>query len=236
MTAGDQPPCMDGSAQRLDPRRLRQRMTEALTRQGLGDAAVLAAMAEVPRHLFADEALTARAYDLATLPIGKGQTMSNPCTVARMTTLLQLSPGMTVLEIGTGSGYQAAVLATMGCRVYTAERLPELYERTRDLLRRLGYTDIVPMLGDGTLGCPKMAPFARIIVTASGPAIPGPLIEQLDEGGIMVIPVGESGSQRLKRVFKKAGRLYEQDCGPAAFVDLVGDHGWQAASCQTPHY
>lgn len=210
----------------IDPRRLRQRMVEELARQGIEDAAVLAAMAEVPRHLFVDEALRGRAYDAGTLPIGRGQTISSPFTVAKMTTLLQAGPGMRVLEIGTGSGYQAAVLASMGCLVESVERLPELHEKSTALLRSLGCTGVRTWLADGTLGLPKLAPFARIIVTAGGPAVPHPLLEQLDESGIMLIPVGNSKNQRLIRVFRRDGSLYEQDCGPAVFVDLVGSHGW----------
>ena len=201
-------------------------MVEELARQGIADAAVLAAMAEVPRHLFVDEALTGRAYDSGTLPIGRGQTISSPFTVAKMTSLLQVEPGMRVLEIGTGSGYQAAVLTRLGCLVESVERLPELHEKATALLHSLGCTGVRTWLADGTLGLPALAPFARIIVTAGGPAVPHPLLEQLDENGIMLIPVGNSKNQRLTRVFRRAGSLYEQDCGPAVFVDLVGSHGW----------
>lgn len=212
---------------RVDPHRLRARMVEKLRALGVEDAAVLDVMGRVPRDLFVDEALRARAYDPDTLPIGRGQTISSPYTVARMTSLLSVEPGMTVLEIGTGSGYQAAVLAALGCRIVTVERLPELHAKSSAAFEELGLAMIEPHLGDGTLGHPEKAPFPRIIVTAGGPEIPAPLIDQLDEGGIMVIPVGSSGQQRLKRVFRHQGALYEQDCGPAVFVDLVGSHGWQ---------
>lgn len=212
---------------RIDPHRLRTRMVERLKTQGVDDEAVLDVMGRVPRDLFVDEALRARAYELETLPLGRGQTISNPYTVARMTSLLHVEPGMTVLEIGTGSGYQAAVLAALGCRVVTVERLPELYAKASAAFAELGLHMIEAHLGDGTLGHPQNAPYARIVVTAGGPEIPAPLVDQLDEGGIMVIPVGSSGQQRLKRVFRHHGALHEQDCGPAVFVDLVGSHGWQ---------
>lgn len=211
---------------RVDPRRLRMRMVERLAREGISNTAVLRAMGAVPRHLFVDEALTGRAYDAATLPIGRGQTISSPFTVARMTSLLDVREGMRVLEIGTGSGYQAAVLAFLGCIVHSVERLPELHEKSTALLKRLGCTGVHTWLADGTLGLPKLAPFERIIVTAGGQAVPHPLLEQLDDNGIMLIPVGNSKNQRLKRVFRRAGSYYEQDCGPAVFVDLVGSHGW----------
>ena len=211
---------------RVDPRRLRLRMVDTLARQGIRDEAVLQAMREVPRHLFVDEALTGRAYDSGTLPIGRGQTISSPFTVARMTSLLKVHAGTRVLEIGTGSGYQAAVLACMGCVVHSVERLPELHAKSTALLKSLGLDSVRTWLADGTLGLPRLAPFERIIVTAGGPAVPHPLLEQLDDNGIMLIPVGNSKNQRLKRVFRRAGSLYEQDCGPAVFVDLVGSHGW----------
>lgn len=212
----------------VDPRRLRRRMVEDLARRGIRDRAVLEAMDTVPRHLFVDEALAGHAYDNSTLPIGHGQTISQPYTVARMTELLRVEAGMRVLEVGTGSGYQAAVLAALGCSVYTTERLRELYARTREILQGLGLRRVHMLLGDGTLGVPEAAPFDRIIVTAGGPKIPGPLVDQLDEKGIMLIPVGERPrSQRLFSLYKQGGAVYKEDCGPAVFVDLVGDHGWQ---------
>ena len=210
---------------RVDPRRLRMRMVERLAREGISNTAVLRAMGAVPRHLFVDEALTGRAYDAATLPIGRGQTISSPFTVARMTSLLDVREGMRVLEIGTGSGYQAAVLAFLGCIVHSVERLPELHEKSTALLKRLGCTEVHTWLADGTLGLPRLAPFERIIVTAGGPAVPHPLLEQLDDNGIMLIPVGNSKNQRLKRVFRRAGSYYEQDCGPAALKMIAKYYG-----------
>ncbi|MCI7569004.1 protein-L-isoaspartate(D-aspartate) O-methyltransferase [Desulfovibrio sp.] len=211
----------------LDPRRSRQRMVQELKRSGITDAAVLQAMAVVPRHLFVEEALRVQAYEDIRLPIGYGQTISQPSTVALMTQRLEARPGMRVLEIGTGSGYQAAVLAVMGCRVYTIERIAELYHATRNLLQQLSLRAIYMVRGDGTLGLPAAAPFERIIVTAGGPEIPQPLLQQLAEGGILLIPVGDKPrTQRLLRVQRRAGRFLTENLGPANFVDLVGSHGW----------
>ena len=211
----------------LDPRRSRQRMVRELRRSGITDEAVLQAMADVPRHLFVEEALRAQAYEDIRLPIGYGQTISQPSTVALMTQCLEARPGMRVLEIGTGSGYQAAVLAVMGCRVYSIERIAGMYRATRNLLRQLSLRAIHMVQGDGTLGLPAAAPFERIIVTAGGPEIPRPLVRQLADGGILLIPVGDKPrTQRLLRVERRAGRVLTDNLGPAHFVDLVGSHGW----------
>ena len=211
----------------LDPRRSRQRMVRELKRSGITDEAVLQAMSVVPRHLFVEEALRVQAYEDIRLPNGYGQTISQPSTVALMTQRLEARPGMRVLEIGTGSGYQAAILAVMGCRVYTIERIAELYHATRNLLQQLSLRAIYMVRGDGTLGLPAAAPFERIIVTAGGPEIPHPLLQQLAEGGILLIPVGDKPrTQRLLRVRRRAGRFLTENLGPANFVDLVGSHGW----------
>ncbi len=201
-------------------------MVDELRRRGIAREDVLEAMARVPRHLFVDEAMALRAYECTTLPLGLGQTISNPLTVARMTELLDPAPRQRVLEVGTGSGYQAAVLAEIGCEVYTTERLPRLYERTRRLLARLGIRRVHMLLADGTMGYPRTAPYDRVIVTAGGPCVPRPLVEQLDDRGIMLIPVGDPHRQRLIRVTRRGAGHTEEDCGPAAFVDLVGNHGW----------
>ncbi|MDE7242025.1 MAG: protein-L-isoaspartate(D-aspartate) O-methyltransferase [Desulfovibrio sp.] len=219
-------------ASRVDPRRLRLRMVEGLARQlaqrGVEAPAVLAAMATVPRHLFVEEALRAHAYEDTPLPIGFGQTISQPSIVALMTAMLAPEPGMRVLEIGTGSGYQAAVLAAMGCAVFSLERMPELHTATRALLQELQLGAIRTYCRDGTRGLPLAAPFERIIVTAGGPEIPAPLLDQLAEGGILLIPVGSRPrTQRLLRVRKRQGRTDTEDLGPVIFVDLVGDHGWR---------
>lgn len=219
-------------APRVDPRRLRQRMVHALAAQlaqrGVNAPAVLAAMATVPRHLFVAEALRGHAYEDTPLPIGFGQTISQPSIVALMTAMLEAEPGMRVLEIGTGSGYQAAVLAAMGCTVFSLERVPELHTATRALLQGLHLGTIRTYCRDGTRGLPLAAPFERIIVTAGGPEVPTPLLDQLAEGGVLLIPVGSRPrTQRLLRVHKRQGRADTEDLGPVIFVDLVGDHGWR---------
>lgn len=211
----------------IDPRRLRERMVRGLAARGLADDAVLRAMLAVRRDLFVEEALRCQAYEDIALPIGLGQTISQPSTVARMTALLDVRPGMRVLEVGTGSGYQSAVLAALGCRVFTVERLAELCARAQAVFRRLGLTSIRMRCGDGTLGMPGAAPFERIIVTAGGPEVPRPLIEQLDSPGVLLIPVGKRRrEQRLIRICRKGGQVLQEDLGPAVFVDLVGSHGW----------
>ena len=211
----------------VDPRRQRARMVRQLAARGITDQNVLAAMGSVPRHLFVQEALRARAYEDTALPIGYGQTISQPSTVAHMTQLLEVFPGCRVLEIGTGSGYQTAVLAALGCAVFTIERLRELYLHTRQLFRSLGLRRVHAQLGDGTLGLPDAAPYDRIIVTAGGPEVPRPLLSQLDDGGILLIPVGtKPRNQRLLRLEKRGNHIGKTDLGPAIFVDLVGDHGW----------
>ena len=211
----------------IDPRRLRLRMVRELAARGITDGRVLDAMSRVPRHLFVPEGLRSRAYEDCPLPIGYGQTISQPSTVALMSQMLETSPGMRVLEVGTGSGYQAAVLAALGCTVYTVERLKELYQSARSLLQQLDLRAIHMQRSDGTLGMPAAAPFDRITVTAGGPQIPRPLLEQLAVDGIMLIPVGaRPRTQRLMRIMRRQGRLCSEDLGPAVFVDLVGHHGW----------
>jgi protein-L-isoaspartate(D-aspartate) O-methyltransferase len=207
----------------------RERMVnEQLRARGITDAAVLAAMRDVPRHQFVPEALRSRAYDDYPLPIGHGQTISQPYVVALMSSLLQASSGMKVLEIGTGSGYQAAVLAAMGLEVYTVERLKALYQPTCELLIRLRLHRIKVKLADGTEGWPEAAPFDRIIVTAGGPSVPEPLVRQLADPGIMIVPVGAGHKeQHLVVVQKENGTVVETAQKRVAFVDLVGNHGWR---------
>ena len=209
-------------------KRNRDRMlTEQIMARGIDNERVLAAMSAVPRHLFVDEAMAAEAYEDYPLPIGLGQTISQPYVVALMSQLLEAAPNMKVLEIGTGSGYQAAVLSEMGLDVYTVERMRELYMRTSSLLRKLKYFHIACRLGDGTLGWPEEAPFARILVTAGGPFIPEPLLEQLADPGILLMPVGaRAREQQLVRVYKQDGKINRENLGAVSFVDLVGNHGW----------
>jgi protein-L-isoaspartate(D-aspartate) O-methyltransferase len=212
----------------IDPKRSRSRMVrDQIQARGVSSVPVLSAMRKVPRHLFVEEALKPQAYEDHPLPIGQGQTISQPYVVAWMTELLDVSPGMKVLEIGTGSGYQTAVLAEMGALVYTVERVRELYEKARERLEAMGYGRVSFKREDGTLGWPENAPYDRILVTAGGPVIPEPLLEQLADPGLLVIPVGgERRSQDLMVVRKNGGRVTRENAGAVVFVDLVGLHGW----------
>ena len=216
------------SASVPDMRINRERMVrEQIEARGIRDPGVLQAMRTVKRHLFVPEALYARAYEDRPVPIGHDQTISQPYIVALMSELLQASAGMRVLEIGTGSGYQAAVLAAMGLTVFSVERIRELFLATRDLLQRLSIRNIHMKLDDGTLGIPDAAPFDRIIVTAGGPSVPPPLLEQLDDPGILLIPVGEQRhTQQLVRVIKDKGKIYQENKGAVTFVSLVGVYAW----------
>lgn len=211
-----------------DLKRLREKMVrEQIEARGIDNPLVLQAMRKVPRHLFVDEALANQAYNDHPLPIGYGQTISQPYIVALMSTLLEPQPNLSVLEIGTGSGYQAAILAEMGLKVYTIERISALYFQVSKRLKELGYHQIRVKLDDGTLGWPEQAPFDRIIVTAGAPNLPEPLLEQLKEPGIMVIPIGKrKQSQRLIRIKKEQGKVIQEDLGGVMFVDLIGRYGW----------
>jgi len=184
-------------------------------------------MRKVPRHLFMPESVRYSAYDDMAMAIGEDQTISQPYMVAVMTELLELTGAEKVLEIGTGSGYQAAVLAELSAEVYTIERIEPLATRARELLRGLGYRNVHIVIGDGTAGLEGQAPFDRIIVTAAAPAVPQPLVNQLSEGGIIVAPVGERYSQILLKGRKVNGRLIEEFSTPCAFVPLIGEHGWK---------
>lgn len=209
--------------------RERERMVEEqLARRGITDARVLEAMGRVPRHRFVEEALRDRAYGDHPLPIGEGQTISQPHVVATMTQLLRLRGPEKVLEVGTGSGYQTAILATLARRVCSVERLMGLAIRARRILEELGYTNAVVKTADGTYGWADEAPFDRILVTAGAPALPGPLIQQLAEGGRLVAPVGGPQSQVLQVVEKVDGHLRISTEGDCAFVKLVGRYGWES--------
>ena len=195
--------------------------------RGIKDDRVLSAMRKVPRHLFVEEALRDQAYADHPLPIGEGQTISQPYIVALMTEALELKGHERVLEIGTGSGYQTAILAELARWVYSIERYPRLLERARKILEELGYTNILLRLGDGTRGWPEAAPFEAIIVTAAGPRIPEPLVDQLAEGGRLVMPLGDEWSQYLVKIVKKGGTLYRQTLEGVRFVKLVGEYGFE---------
>jgi len=206
----------------------RERMVETqIKARGIKDERVLKAMLKVPRHLFVDEALRDQAYGDFPLPIGEGQTISQPYIVALMTEALELKGNERVLEIGTGSGYQTAILAELALWVYTIERFPTLLERAKKVLKELGYKNISFKLDDGTLGWKEVAPFDAIIVTAASPDIPSPLVEQLAEGGKMVIPIGDEFSQTLIKGVKKGGKLHTKALEPVRFVKLVGAYGFK---------
>lgn len=201
-----------------------------LRRQGIRDEAVLRALTHVPRELFIAQELRHLAYEDEALPLEEGQTISQPIVVATMTEALRAAPGQRVLEIGTGSGYQAAVLADMGVEVVTVERLPRLANQARVLLCHLGYHNVAVQTGDGTLGWPQAAPYDRIIVTAAAAAVPPALLDQLREGGRLVAPVGRRRGQRLLVVRKDAaGPVEAAALGPVRFVPLIGAAGWSEA-------
>lgn len=209
--------------------RARERMVEEqVAGRGVTDPRVLTAMRRVPRHLFVEEALRDRAYGDHPLPIGDGQTISQPFMVGRMTELLRLSGTEKVLEIGTGSGYQAAVLGELCARVCTIERIPRLAKHARDLLALLGYSNVWVRVANGTLGWPDEAPFDRILVTAGGPHVPPPLFEQLAEGGSMVMPVGEATTQVLQVIEKRGGEMCTTEHSGCVFVKLVGKYAWDS--------
>jgi protein-L-isoaspartate(D-aspartate) O-methyltransferase len=208
--------------------RERERMVEEqVVARGVTDARVIEAMRRTPRHVFVDEALRDRAYGDHSLPIGEGQTISQPFIVGRMTELLRLGGREKVLEVGTGCGYQAAVLAELAGRVCTMERLPRLATRARETLERLGYRNVWVRAANGTLGWPDEAPFDRILVAAGGPAVPPPLFEQLAEGGRMVMPVGDVASQVLQVIEKVQGTMRVTGDSGCAFVKLVGKYAWE---------
>lgn len=206
---------------------VRERMVqEQLVARGITDQRLLAAMMEVPRHLFVDDAMRARAYGDHPLPIAAGQTISQPYIVAYMTQVLQLQGHEKVLEIGTGSGYQAAILSRLCEKVYTVERVNNLLAGARKLFDALRYYNIVAKLDDGTLGWPEFGPYDAIIVTAGGPEIPAPLVEQLADPGRLVIPVGDQDVQELHLVTKANGETFIDHLVSVRFVDLIGEHGW----------
>jgi protein-L-isoaspartate(D-aspartate) O-methyltransferase len=206
----------------------RERMVaEQVAARGVTHARVLEAMRRVPRHRFVEEALRERAYGDYPLPIGEGQTISQPFMVGRMTELLRLTGREKVLEIGTGSGYQAAVLSLCVARVCTVERLPRLAARARQTLEELGYSNVWVRTANGTFGWPDEAPFDRILVAAGGPTVPPPLFEQLSEGGLMIMPVGGADGQKLQLIEKVRGEMRVTEDSGCVFVPLIGKHAWQ---------
>ena len=207
----------------------RERMVaDQLRARGITDPRVLTAMGRVPRHRFVEEALAARAYGDYPLPIGEKQTISQPYMVALMTQALELVGGERVLEVGTGSGYQTAILAELATKVYSVERIRSLADRARAILEELGYYNVLIRVGDGTLGWREEGPFDAVLVTAAAPEVPAPLVEQLKAGGRLVIPVGGSTAQVLKCLVKEPdGLIRESELVGCVFVKLVGEQGWQ---------
>jgi len=211
-----------------DFRLAREKMVRThLLPRGIKDPRVLEAMGKVPRHLFVEEALVGEAYNDHPLPIGNKQTISQPYIVALMTEALELTGTEKTLEIGTGSGYQTALLAELTRTVFTVERVKSLMVNARDLLNKLGYKNILYKAFDGTLGWKQYEPYDAIIVTAGAPKIPQPILQQLAEGGRLIVPVGNRYSQELIRVTRRKGRNIQQNLGGCRFVDLVGLHGWK---------
>jgi protein-L-isoaspartate(D-aspartate) O-methyltransferase len=207
---------------------MRHRMVDSqIVPRGVSDPRVLAAMRTVPRHLFIPAHLRDQAYGDYPLPIGEDQTISQPYIVALMTELLELKDTDRVLEIGTGSGYQAAILAELAAQVFSIDRVEALLVRAERLLASLGYNNLKTRVGDGTLGWPEEMPFDAIIVTAGAPQVPRPLTEQLALGGRLVIPVGDRWSQTLTCVRKTKEGLKFEYHGGCRFVSLIGEHGWQ---------
>jgi len=211
-----------------DYRLARERMVNnQLVYRGIKDKGVLRTMRKIQRHLFVEEALIAEAYNDHPLPIGHKQTISQPYIVALMTEALELTGKEKTLELGTGSGYQTAILAELSEKVYTIERIRPLMEQARSLLNELGYINILFKSYDGTLGWEEYAPFDAIMITAGAPKIPEPLLNQLSDGGRMIIPIGDRFSQDLIKVTKVKGDFKEENLGGCRFVDLIGAHGWK---------
>jgi protein-L-isoaspartate(D-aspartate) O-methyltransferase len=206
---------------------IRERMIqEQLLPRGIDDRLTLKAMRDVPRHVFVDDAMWGRAYGDYPLPIAAGQTISQPFIVAYMTQALGLAGTERVLEIGTGSGYQAAVLSRICDKVFTVERVHTLLASARRLFDKLRYYNIVAKLDDGTLGWPENGPYDAIVVTAGGPVIPAPLVDQLADGGRLIMPVGDQSIQKLQLLIKREEAIEITDLESVRFVNLIGEHGW----------
>jgi len=206
----------------------RERMVQLIASRGVTDERVLAAMRKVPRHLFVKDHLRTQSYGDHALPIGSAQTISQPYIVAKMTELLEVKPESSVLEIGTGSGYQTAVLAQLARRVYSLERIPELAQLAIPRMRQLGLDNVKVQIFDGTVGWSEWAPYDRILVTAGAPKVPEPLLGQLAPGGVLVVPEGQIQSQKLVIYRKSArGEIRRREGEEVAFVPLLGRHGWK---------
>jgi protein-L-isoaspartate(D-aspartate) O-methyltransferase len=204
----------------------RRRLLEALQAAGISDLAVLRAFELAPRHLFVPSGVIHRAYEDNALPIGSGQTISQPSVHARYLQLLKLNGHEKVLEVGTGSGYQTVLLSHLAEQVFSIERVPELLDRAREVIAVCGVRNVSLMLGDGTLGWREFSPFDAILVSAAAPEIPEPLLDQLAVGGRLVAPLGDRVEQMLVMVTKRADGFERRDIAPVRFVPLVGTHGW----------
>jgi protein-L-isoaspartate(D-aspartate) O-methyltransferase len=207
--------------------RLRQQMVDKfVVKAGITDKLVISSISEIPRHLFVEPALAHQAYDGRSLPIGFGQTISHPTTVALMSQCLEIQGGEKILEVGTGSGYQAAVLAKMGAKVYSIERIADLVRKAQKIMASLGYFDVLIKTGDGSVGWTEYAPFDRIIVTAGAPGIPKTFVRQLSNNGKLIMPVGDKHKQKLKILIKRDHGLTVKEEGWQTFVPLIGRKGW----------
>jgi protein-L-isoaspartate(D-aspartate) O-methyltransferase len=222
---------MDGNGNSSDSAKFEGLRRDMVARQirerGVKSRRVLAAMEAIPRHLFVPPGLVAEAYADEALPAGEGQTISQPYVVAASIEALTLEGSERVLEVGAGTGYQAAVLSVLAREVIAFEAIPALAESARERLARLGYANVRVEVGDGSQGFAEAAPFDAILVAAAAPAVPQPLIDQLTEGGRLVIPVGTTEHQQLLRIVRSAGRTTEQELFACRFVPLVGRHGWR---------
>ena len=208
--------------------RAREKMVdEQIAARGVTNPRLLAAMRKIPRHLFVDPGLQQRAYDDSSLPIGQKQTLSQPYMAARITEALNLSGDERVLEVGTGSGYQTALLAELSFNVFSVEKIRALATKARGILDRLQYHNVAIQVGDGTIGWPEHSPFDAIAVTAGAPDLPRPLLEQLTPGGRLVIPVGDEHTQVLVRITRNGSKFEEEQLGDCRFVKLRGKFGWQ---------
>lgn len=204
----------------------RRRLVETLQASGIRDLAVLHAIEQTPRHLFVLANGLGRAYEDRPLPIGNGQTISQPSVHARYLEILGLQGTEKVLEVGTGSGYQTALLAHLAEQVFSIERVPALHERARDVLRQLGVRNVTLLLGDGTIGWREFAPYDAILVSAAAPEVPAPLREQLADGGKLIAPLGGRDEQVLVLVTRRGDAFHYRDIAPVRFVPLLGTHGW----------
>jgi protein-L-isoaspartate(D-aspartate) O-methyltransferase len=206
----------------------RRHLVQLLQEQGIRDLAVLHAIDEVPRHRFVPTGVRHRAYEDSSLPIGSGQTISQPSIHARYLELLHLTGGERVLEIGTGSGYQTALLARMTAQVFSVERIGALLDRARDVLGEIGVRNVSFLLGDGTLGWRQYGPYDAILVSAAAPTVPPAYVEQLADGGRLLIPLGEREEQILNVITRRGDALEQVEAGPVRFVPLLGKESWES--------